>query len=157
MNSTYILADTVGEDVLSLPSKLDGLRCAATLAHHEYGVFLAGATGGDWVSYAVERATWRIVLVEANPDYPPSWPLWLKNRQPGTQGYHCLALAHDIPDFKAMKTLEEASVVDGYWKTAMWLSAETREDIHADLVAGSWTGLFITAWSYQEQRELVLA
>jgi hypothetical protein len=154
-SSTYILADTVGEDVLSLPSKLEGLRCAATLAHPEYGVFLAGATGGEWVSYAVERATWRIVLIEAIPDYPPSWPRWLKTRSPGPQGYHCLALAHDIPDFEAMKTLEEAALVDGYWKSAMWLSAEDPQSIRTDI--DGMLGLFITDWSYQEQKELVSA
>jgi hypothetical protein len=155
MNSTYILADTVGDDALSLPSKLDGLRCAATLAHPEYGVFLAGTTEGDWIDYVAERATWRIVLEEANPDYPPSWPRWLKWRRPGTQGYHALALAHHIPDFGAMATVQEASIVEGYWRTAMWLSAETREAIEAD--AGDLTRLFVTAWSYQELRELVPA
>lgn len=134
-------------------AKIDGIRCAATLAHPIYGLFVGGWEG-DWYERLLPSLTGPIdVNFEPDPipDYPPSWPTRIVHREPSNAAYHALSFEQQLP---VSPFVEEASWLEASWlydSTVLTLwGAERREDILA--MTDPW---FVTSLAYDSSEALV--
>lgn len=146
--------------------KVDGIRCAATLAHPTYGLFVGGWEDSDWLERIRPLLEFPIVLVEEAepiPDYPPSWPTRIVHRRPSNMAYHAFGIEDPWSDGAAIADpwrvgpsglfapeVEEATITADNDVLCLF-GADRREDIQA--VATN--PYFVYAFAYRESEALV--